>query len=529
MTDDGVQLITYPDRLAGDLPGLADLLDGPLRGVFRGVHVLPFYAHIDGADAGFDPTDHREVDPRVGSWADVRRLAGIVDVCSDLIVNHISVDSPMARDVLERGAESPYTGMLLDYGAVFPDGAREEDLLAIYRPRPGLPLSPTVVAGSRRLLWTTFTSAQLDLDLDSPSTWEYLREVLQLLARNGVRTVRLDAVGYVAKTPGTSCFITEDTLQVVDRLNEEAHRLGLRTLAEVHAWHQAVLRMAGRVDHVYDFALPTLLLHALHTGAVDPLLAWLDMRPANSISVLDTHDGIGVIDVGPDPTDPDSSGLLGREETDGLVEAIHRASGGVSRRATGLAAGNLDIYQVNCTWYDAVGHDDARMCLSRMVQLLTPGLAQVYYVGLLAGRGDLDRLDRTGSGREVNRHVYTPAEIDAALRTPVVRATLFLIRLRQEHPAFAGTPGHGPGEQPGSLHLRWTDGGHRVELEAIPGQASFVLTWTTPQGVRRAGSVADLAASSVTEFAVGSVDPAPVGPVSVDPVPVGLVPADPVE
>lgn len=492
---DGVQLITYPNRLAGDLAGLADLLDDSLHGLFTGVHVLPFYSYIDGADAGFDPTNHREVDPRVGSWADVDRLAERVQLCSDLIVNHISVDSPWAHHAIEHGELSPHAGMLLTFDTVFPEGAREEDLLAIYRPRPRLPFTAMRVGDRRRLLWTTFTPTQIDLDIASPRTWEYLSGVLELLARHGVRLVRLDAVGYMAKTAGTSCFLTESTLTVVDQLAREAHRLGLRTLAEVHASHHAVRRVVDWVDHVYDFALPPLVLHALHSGEVDPLLSWLDERPANCVTVLDTHDGIGLVDVGPDPTDPESRGLLAPRQIDALVDAVHRASGGVSRQATGTAARNLDLYQVNCTWYDAVGYDDARMCVSRMIQFLTPGLPQVYYVGLLAGRGDLDRLERTGNGREVNRHVYTPEEIAQALRTPVVRATLALIRLRAEHPAFGGAPGHCPGDAPGSIRLWWTLDDHRIELETVPGQATFRLAWSTPAGESAASTVAELAAA----------------------------------
>ena len=72
-----VQLITYVDRLSGGgLAELAALLAGPLRGLFGGVHLLPFFHPIDGADAGFDPIDHTRVDPRLGDWRDVAALAG---------------------------------------------------------------------------------------------------------------------------------------------------------------------------------------------------------------------------------------------------------------------------------------------------------------------------------------------------------------------------------------------------------------------------------------------------------------------
>ncbi|MEU8233284.1 hypothetical protein AB0C12_27200 [Actinoplanes sp. NPDC048967] len=77
---DLVQLIAYADRLGGSLPALDRLLDGPLAGLFGGVHVLPFFLPIDGADAGFDPVDHLTVDPRLGSWTDLRRLGRSVDV-----------------------------------------------------------------------------------------------------------------------------------------------------------------------------------------------------------------------------------------------------------------------------------------------------------------------------------------------------------------------------------------------------------------------------------------------------------------
>jgi sucrose phosphorylase len=490
---DKVHLITYPNRLATDVRGLTEALDGPLRDVFGGVHLLPFFEFIDGTDAGFDPTDHRKVDPRIGSWAEVARLADRADLCCDLIVNHVSVDSPWVHDVLQRGDASPHAGMVLTFDSVFPEGAHEEELLAIYRPRPGYPFTRVNVAGRPRLLWTTFTPEQIDVDVRFPGTWAYLREVMQQMADHGARTIRLDAVGYVAKTPGTSCFLTDEALAVVDQLNAEAHSLGLQTLAEIHASQAQVQRIAGHVDHVYDFALPPLVLHALHTADVDPLLSWLDTRPANCVTVLDTHDGIGVIDVGPDPTDPESQGLLRPDQIDALVEAIHQASAGVSRRATGRAASNLDLYQVNCTWYDAVGHDDARMCISRLIQLLVPGVPHVYYVGLLAGRGDLALLEQTGNGRDVNRHIYQPHEIDAALARTVVRALMFAIRLRNLHPAFDGAFSHRRGSQPGRLELSWRNGPHHVHLDTHPGQAVFRLTWSTPDGDRTAETVVELA------------------------------------
>src|SRR6186713_302783 len=192
-----VQLIAYADRFGGTLHGLRDLLRGPLNGLFGGVHLLPFFHPIDGTDAGFDPIDHTEVDQRLGTWQDVRDIAETVDVMADVIVNHISSHSPQFLDFCAKGERSLYNGMFLTFDGVFPQGASERDLLAIYRPRPGLPFTSMALAdGSRRVLWTTFTSEQIDIDVEHPQGMRYLQDILEIFAANGVRMVRLDAVGY---------------------------------------------------------------------------------------------------------------------------------------------------------------------------------------------------------------------------------------------------------------------------------------------------------------------------------------------
>ncbi len=127
---------------------------------------------------------------------------------ADLIVNHISRDSLQFRDFLTHGSTSPFAGLFLTRERVFPQGATEADLQAIYRPRPGLPFTEmTVGDGTRRHLWTTFTSSQIDIDVRHARGREYVDAILETFAASGVRVVRLDAVGYAIKKPGTSCFM----------------------------------------------------------------------------------------------------------------------------------------------------------------------------------------------------------------------------------------------------------------------------------------------------------------------------------
>ncbi len=123
-----VQLIAYVDRFSGGGFGeLNSLLKGPLAGVFGGAHLLPFFTPIDGADAGFDPIDHTQVDARLGTWEDVRALSGTVELVADLIVNHVSSSSPQFLDFSKKGPASQYAGMFLTFDRVFPEGARESD------------------------------------------------------------------------------------------------------------------------------------------------------------------------------------------------------------------------------------------------------------------------------------------------------------------------------------------------------------------------------------------------------------------
>jgi sucrose phosphorylase len=378
-----VQLITYVDRLGGrrdgaDLARLKRLLcepGAPLHGVFGGVHLLPFFHAIDGADAGFDPIDHTQVDPRLGDWGDIKALTEDLDVMADVIVNHMSSESPQFLDYSRHGEASAYAGLFLTLDAVFPNGATERDLLAVYRPRPGLPLTYAALKnGERRILWTTFTAAQIDIAVRHPQGRAYLAGILKTFADNGIRMVRLDAVGYAIKKAGDSCFMMAETFDFIAEFAQQARALGIEVLVEIHAYYQRQIEIARQVDWVYDFALPPLVLHAFNFHTAAALKRWIAVRPTNALTVLDTHDGIGIIDIGADASDRAAHpGLVPPEELDALVERIHAASGGQSRLATGAAASNLDLYQVNCTFFDAMGRDETAYLLARAIQFFLPG------------------------------------------------------------------------------------------------------------------------------------------------------------
>ncbi len=475
-----MQLITYADRLAGDIRGLRALLDGDLDGLFSGVHLLPFFDSIDGADAGFDPIDHTRIDPRLGGWDDVRQLASGRSVMADLIVNHVSVDSHQFADVRRLGRRSRYWELFMRKSDLFPagDAAADDDIRRIYRPRPGLPFTTVRLDdGSPIDFWTTFSDKQLDINVETPAGQAYLGSILERFAAAGIQEIRLDAAGYAIKRRGTSCFMLPETFDFIASLSETAAGLGIDTLVEIHAYYQTQIAIASSVGRVYDFALPPLVLHTLYSGNAEALKRWLAIAPRNCVTVLDTHDGIGIVDAA---REGEQSGLLADSEIDRLVETIHTKSGGASRRASGHAASNLDVYQVNSTFYDALGRDDRDYLIARAIQFFSPGTPQVYYVGLLAGENDIELVQKTGVGRDINRHYYSLPEIKSALGQPVVQSLLRLIRLRNQVPAFDGRFSL-PDCPSNALCLRWEHDDASAELMVDLGTRSATIRVETPE------------------------------------------------
>lgn len=432
-----VQLITYVDRLSGGtVQQLHEMLTDCFPDTFGGAHLLPFYNPIDGEDAGFDPIDHTSVDARLGNWDDIQALGRDFDLMADMIVNHMSAQSLAFQDVLEKGKHSQYWDLFLTKQKVFGDAPKSDDIACIFRPRPTSPFTEMALGdGTHADFWTTFTANQIDIDVYSEQGKAYLEAILTTFARNNIKLIRLDAAGYAIKQAGTNCFMMPETFEFIEALSARAEELGMTCLVEIHSYHKIQCDIAKRCALVYDFALPPLVLHALNTKDLDPLATWLEMSPRNCVTVLDTHDGIGIVDVGASGDEP---GLLTPEQIDSLVESIHEQCAGESRLATGAAANNVDLYQVNCTYYSALGCDDYRYLLARAIQFFCPGIPQVYYTGLLALPNDMELLAESQVGRDINRSYLDLAKVRTHVQKPVVQALLKLIKLRNESNAFNG-------------------------------------------------------------------------------------------
>ncbi|HEX2765689.1 MAG TPA: sucrose phosphorylase [Candidatus Limnocylindria bacterium] len=458
------QLLTYPDSLGGNLPAIAALLEGPLAGAFTGAHILPPFP--SSGDRGFAPITYAEIDPRFGTWADIERIGRTHDVVLDVMINHLSRQSPEFRDFARRGRASAYADLFITLDKVWPDGkVPPEDLARIFLRRPVDPFTKVEIeeTGETETVWATFGTAdwseQIDLDVRSPATRELITSWLRGFAEHRVRIVRLDAIGYVIKKPGTSCFMVEPEIwEFIGWITDVAARHGLAVLPEVHDRYTTHQRLTAHGAWTYDFVQPGLVLDTFRTGDPRRLAEHLARSPHRQFTMLDCHDGI--------PIRPDLDGILPPDDMRALADHAIARGGNVSRILSPAHAGDVDVHQLNITYRAALDGDDDRTVAARAIQLFSRGVPQVYYVGLLAGDNDPDAVRATGDGREINRHNYTDAEIAAALDRDVVQRLLRLVRLRNTHPAFAGELSV---EADASvLRQTWTHGREKLALEVEP-------------------------------------------------------------
>lgn len=441
------QLIVYPDSLGKNLSELNTILDTYLVDIVYGVHILPFYP--SSADRGFSPLTYNVVDNQFGNWEDIHSIASKFEIMADFMLNHISSQSIYFQDYLQYGQDSGYADMFLDTKKLTPDGIiPPEDITHIYKRKSREPfITLDRQNGEKVTVWCTFGEQQIDIDINSPITRKVFQQYIEFLCQQHIKYLRIDAFAYVTKQLGTDCFFLEPQVwEILDWIKNIVTPYNVILLPEIHEHYSIQQAIQSKGFWVYDFALPMLCLEAIfHNNAIN-LKYWLSICPRNQFTTLDTHDGIGVVDV---------ADLLSDEQIQKTSEQISIRGGNLNERFSNNSEyQNVDIYQINCTYYSALGEDDNAYIIARTIQIFTPGIPQIYYVGLLAGANDVNLLEKTKVGRDINRHFYTLDEIKSNIERPVVQRLFNLMRFRNNCDAFLGELTILDSEND-ILHLRW--------------------------------------------------------------------------
>lgn len=423
-----VMLITYPDSLGKNIHELSEVLATDLKGAVGGVHLLPFFPST--GDRGFAPTDYSTVDPTFGDWSDVEKLGEQYYLMFDFMINHISRQSKYYRDFQNNKDKSPYADLFLSWDKFWPEGRpTQADVDLIYKRKDKAPYQEITFAdGSKEKLWNTFGPEQIDLDIRKEVTKNFIKQTLSKLIDHGADIIRLDAFAYAVKKLDTNDFFVEPEIwDLLNQVQADIASKGAMILPEIHEHYSMPFKIAEHDYFIYDFALPMVTLYSLYSGKTNRLAAWLKKCPMKQFTTLDTHDGIGVVD---------ARDILTPEEIDYTSNELYKVGANVKKKYSSAEYHNLDIYQINTTYYSALGNDDKKYFMSRLIQVFAPGIPQVYYVGMLAGKNDIKLLEETKEGRNINRHYYSREEVAQEIKRPVVESLLRLFTFRNQEAAF---------------------------------------------------------------------------------------------
>jgi sucrose phosphorylase len=404
----------------------------------------------DGSDRPYWNTFYQEINYRE---LDPQDLSGIERLTEDQVVELVAI----VNDALKAEAKPSE----IDFGSL---SEFAEDVVS-------------VVERKRTYL------GQMDLNAQSDGVWDFYEETLRKLREYGATLVRLDAFAYLHKQPGMVNFFNKPgTWNYLERLKRIAERCDLLLLPEIHSEYGYGLHeeVARKGFPIYDFFLPGLILDALDRGTNEHLLRWVGEvmeKNISTVNMLGCHDGIPVLDLkGIDIIGYSKEGLLTDDQIEGVMDRILDRGGRV-KNLYGADGKKISYYQVNATFFSALGEDEQKLRLARAIQMFVPGVPQVWYLDLFAGKNDYAAADKGGTGghKEINRTALTLGDIEVGLERAVVQDQLQLMRLRNTSPAFDGELEITETDA-SQLQVTWRNDGCAATLKADLRNLSFSVS-----------------------------------------------------
>ena len=467
-------LITYGDMVQADgqspLHTLAEFLQEYLADVLSAVHILPFFPY--SSDDGFSIIDYKQVNPDFGDWDDVEYLGQSFRLMFDAVVNHVSAHSDWFQGFLRDDPK------YRDYFTVVEQGT---DLSQVFRPRAQPVLTPFETAGGNKLVWTTFSSDQIDLNFSSPEVLIEVIDIMLSYAAHGAEFIRLDAVTFVWKEIGTTCANMPRTHRIVQLMRTvlDIAAPKVAVITETNVPHKDNIAYFGDGDNeaqmVYNFALPLLTLHAFQKEDVGILSAWaetldLPSEQATFFNFLACHDGIGLMPV---------KDILSSDDLNEVVARTQSLGGNVSYKSN--ADGSQSPYELNINYLDALSDPEAfpqlvkhmdelninyldalsdpgnpesdvklvakRFLATQSIMLALRGVPGIYFHSLFGSRNWKEGVEQTGRNRTINREKLQLEQLERELADPdSLRHHVFygfrnLLKERSTQPAFHPTGG----------------------------------------------------------------------------------------
>jgi len=519
----GVMLNAYPDSMGNKLSDTIEILQLPeFKDIFSFFYILPTFFNSD-LDRGFSIIDYN-LNEELVSVEDLNALKKLnIQLKFDIVLNHLSVNSPQFKDLLKKGENSKYKDFFIDWNKFWEGkGALNNDNIIIpdkeyldklFMRKSGLPiLKVKFPDGSEKPYWNTFYQeikfntiekedlkvieglsaknallicekvnfaiknnldlktfnfnelehykaatlnilyknrsylGQMDVNAKSELVWDFYEETLAKLKSFGCKILRLDAFAYLHKEIGqTNFFNKPGTWNYLERINQIAKKNDLILLPEIHAEYGLQLHdeVAKENYQIYDFFLPGLMIHTLETGNNKALLTWINEiinKEYKTINMLGCHDGIPVLDLKGKEVDGNyNKGLLEDKEIESIMNTIMDRGGRV-KNLFDSSGKKISYYQVNATFFSALGEDEDKLLLARAIQMFMPGIPQVWYLDIFAGKNDYKAADKSSNGghKEINRTNLSVEEVKQGLKKQIVKDQLKIMHLRNTLKAFLG-------------------------------------------------------------------------------------------
>ncbi|HAB6421897.1 TPA_asm: alpha-amylase [Listeria monocytogenes] len=441
ISEKNVYLIAYGDSIfeknKHPLQTLNEFLQEYAQDVITDVHLLPIFPST--SDDGFSVTDYKQIDKQLGDWDDVQKMSENFRVMLDFVANHMSKSSDWFKRFSDN--EAPYNQFFIEKDSQF-------DYKNVTRPRTS-PLFHKYENGKE--LWTTFSEDQLDLNVRNIDCLVALTDVLLFYASKQATSIRLDAIGFLWKTSGTTCMHLPETHEIISlwRLLIDELYPNLQIITETNVPHEENISYFGdgenEANMVYQFPLPPLVLHTFTCHDTTKLSKWAKSisqvsSTATYFNFLASHDGIGM---------RPATGILSDEEINSLVQKAVQNGGQVSYKDN--ADGTQSVYELNINYGEALqnpGEDTTeelvtkKIIAAHSILLTLQGVPAIYYHSLLGSKNDLVGYEESGINRRINREKLEKNQLVHELETDTYRQTIFtslkkLVQIRRNHAAFS--------------------------------------------------------------------------------------------
>lgn len=436
-------LITYGDSFQNGnekgLKVLREVVQTYLDDSITDVHLLPMFPFT--SDDGFSVTDYLTINPALGDWDDIKKLAQKKRLMYDFVANHMSAKSEWFKKFLNND---------IGFEQSFVEYQEEFDTTNVTRPRTS-PLfhEYSTDKGEKKKVWTTFSDDQVDVNPKDPIMLARLSEVLLEYTFRGASSIRLDAIGFLWKDSGTTCMHLPKTHEIVKMWRTLLNHFSPNTqiITETNVPHKENISYLGdghnEANQVYQFPLPPLVLFSFIQENTQKLAEWASTIHALSdeatfFNFLASHDGIGMRPV---------EGILDDTERETIVERVLNNQGKVSYKSN--PDGSQTVYELNINYGDALrsSEDTDQLAAKKLIAahnilLSFVGVPAIYYHSIFGSRGDLQGVEESGINRRINRQKIETKQLATELDIDSYRKTVYegitrLLKERQNYEAFS--------------------------------------------------------------------------------------------